>query len=60
MLTKPQDLNYEVFDFRKSTPLSPTKKTKHNVGYYTRGDDEMAEKAREDMKRMRIDGEDTQ
>ena len=55
-----KDLNEEVFNFDKNTPLSPTKKTKRHVGYYTCDDEEIAERAREDLKKMRIDGEETQ
>ena len=60
ILTTTQDLNDEVFNSTRRPPLSPTKKTKRNVGYYTCSDEDMSEGAREELKRMRIDGEDTQ
>ena len=55
-----KDLNDEVFNSTKRIPLSPTKKTKRNVGYYTCSDEDMAEGAREELKRMRIDGDEIQ
>lgn len=55
--TTTQDLNDEVFTFTKNAPLSPTKKTKRTVGYYTHDHEETEDVSGIDLKRMRIDGE---
>ena len=55
-----QDLNDEVFNSTKRVPLSPTKKTKRNVGYYNCSNEDMEEGTREELKRMRIDEEEIQ
>ena len=59
-LTISQDLNDEIFNTKHDTPMSPTKKTKRNVGYTQREDKERAESARIDLKRMRLDDSDCQ
>lgn len=59
-LTISKDLNDEIFNTKLDAPMSPTKKTKRNVGYAQREDKERAESARIDLKRMRLDDSDFQ
>ena len=57
-LTVSKDLNDEIFNTKLDTPMSPTKKTKRNVGYVQREEKEREESARIDLKRMRLDDAD--
>ena len=57
-LTISKDLNDEIFNTKLDTPMSPTKKTKRNVGYVQREEKEREESARIDLKRMRLDDAD--
>ena len=51
-------MNDEIFNTKLDTPMSPTKKTKRNVGYVQREEKEREESARIDLKRMRLDDAD--